>query len=62
MTFTDDDILEKLEYRSRQRRRLPRLEPICEVGQILREVVSTESGRSPEQVRTVSRRSEDLSP
>ena len=62
MTFADDNILEKLEDGSRQTRRLPRLEPKSEGGQIMQEVVSFESGRSLQQTRRVSRQSEDLSP
>ncbi len=46
---------------SEQTRRLSQLEPKYGVSQILGEVVSTEPGRSLEQTRTVSRRSEELS-
>ena len=42
-------------------RRLNRLEPIYEVGQIPGELGPIESGGSPEQASAVSRRSEDLS-
>ncbi len=62
MTFIRSDILPKLEDASKQKRRLPQLESKFEVTQILAEVVSIESGGLPEQVRTVSRRTENLSP
>ena len=61
MTFTESETLENLEDGSRQTRRLPQLEPKNKINQIPGEVVSIESGRSPEQVRTVPRQSEDLS-
>ena len=57
MTFAKSGFLEKLEDGSRQTRRLPQLALKYEVGQILGEVVPTESGGSPEQARAVSRRS-----
>ena len=62
MTFTKSDVSEKLQDRRKQTRRLTRLSPKYEVGQILGEVVPIESGGLPEHTRTVSRRSEDLSP
>ncbi len=61
-TFTKSDILEKLEDGSKQTTRLPRLGLRDEVGQIPGELGPSESGGSPDQARTVSRRSEDLSP
>ena len=54
----------KLEEGSEQRKRLPRLvkKPKCEVRQILGEIVSTESVKSPERARAVLGRCEDISP
>ena len=63
MTFIERDILEKLEDKSGQTRRLPWLAPEYEETEvILRELVSVKSGKSPEQMWTVSGRSENLSP
>ena len=53
--------MEKLEDGSRQSRRLPQLALNHEVSQTLAEAVPIGSGGSPEQARTVSRRSEDPS-
>ncbi len=52
----------KLADTSVQKRRLLQLGPKCEVSRALGEVVSTESGRSPERAKAVWGRSEDLSP
>ena len=55
MTFTDADLLEKLEDGSKQTRRLTQLEPRDEVTRILGDVAPIESGGSPKQASAVSR-------
>ncbi len=60
MTFIASDGLEKLEDGSEQTRRLPQLAKYEDL--ILEEVVLIESGKSPEQTRTVSERFENVSP
>ena len=61
MTFTKSGNLEKLEDESEQTKRLPRLGPKDEVGQMPGELGPIESGGSPEQARAVSGQFEDLS-
>ncbi len=60
-TFTEGDILRKLEDGSRQTRRLPRLGPKSEVDQSPGELGPIGSGGPPEEARAILERSEDLS-
>ncbi len=62
LSFGRSDILWKLKDGSKQTRRPPQLELRYEASQILGEVVWIKSEGSSGQARTVSRRSEDLSP